>query len=56
MAQLIHKHFQAWVVQHLQVDSLVGWKKLFQKICEYFSTYHAPALLMQQYTMLQLLD
>ena len=41
MTQLIHKHFQAWVVQYLQVDSLVGWKKLFQKTLEYFPTCHA---------------
>ena len=55
MTRLIHKYFQAWVVQHLQVDALVGWKKPFQKT-EYFSTCHAPAHLMLQYTMLQLLD
>ena len=32
LTQLIHKNFQVLVVQHLQVDSLIGWKKLFQSI------------------------
>ena len=43
MTQLIHKHFQAWVVQYLQVDSLVWMEETVSEDSEHFSTCHAPA-------------